>query len=364
MTNATLDLGTEVSLAQAAKLIVSCPNIRVMLEGEMGIGKTALRDTIAEMVPHAICPPPIDAPNMNLGDDAMPVVDREQMVTRYAPNSRFRIQEAIRENRPVLLMIDELSKASAPVRNALHSLFENRPRLGDLYLPEGSMICATGNTSAEGLGDTLQAHTLNRMTRLKIRKPTAEEWLAWARGKIHPALCAWVDQNPECMASYKDEGQADNPYINNPRKVMAGAFVTGRSLERASHVLWGRDQIFADDSQLLIASLAGTVGESAARGIEAFIQYSDQLPSWEAIISDPKRTQVPVDPGACAVLVYGAPFKVTKDTMTPFMEYVQRLDPQWQAVFCISMAKDRVKQSIAFGCKAFANWVSKNEDIL
>jgi hypothetical protein len=61
--------------------------------------------------------------------------------------------------------------------------------------------------------------------------------------------------------------------------------------------------------------------------------------------------------------VYGAIAKVDKTTIAPFMEYLERFESEWQAVFCVNIARSN-KQSIAFGAKAFSDWVSRNEDLL
>jgi hypothetical protein len=53
-----------------------------------------------------------------------------------------------------------------------------------------------------------------------------------------------------------------------------------------------------------------------------------------------------------------------KASITPFMEYLERFDAEWQAVFAINIAKTPSKQAIAFSCKAFADWVAKNQDLL
>ena len=67
----------------------------------------------------------------------------------------------------------------------------------------------------------------------------------------------------------------------------------------------------------------GVVGEAASRDIQAFIAYSDQLPSKSAIIADPKNAKVPDQPGACAVVVYGLITAAEKDTFSAFMEYIK-----------------------------------------
>ena len=73
---------------------------------------------------------------------------------------------------------------------------------------------------------------------------------------------------------------------------------------------------------------------------------------------------IPDSMGACAVLVFGAITKISKDTIAPFMQYLERFEPEWQACFAINVAKSPTKQSIAFSSTAFADWVAKNEDLL
>jgi hypothetical protein len=110
--------------------------------------------------------------------------------------------------------------------------------------------------------------------------------------------------------------------------------------------------------------MSGAVGEAASRDIQAYVEYQDQLPTWESIIKNPKTADVPNSAGACAVLIFGAIAKISKDTMTPFMNYLERFEPEWQACFAINVAKSPTKQSIAFSSSAFADWVTKNEDLL
>jgi hypothetical protein len=98
--------------------------------------------------------------------------------------------------------------------------------------------------------------------------------------------------------------------------------------------------------------------------MQAFVDYQDQLPSWDSIIEDPDKALVPTSAGACAVLVFGAISKVDKQSINPFMDYMKRFEAEWQACFAINIAKNPTKQAVAFASPAFAKWVSANEDIL
>jgi hypothetical protein len=195
---------------------------------------------------------------------------------------------------------------------------------------------------------------------VEVAKPTADEWIEWGMNNdIAPEVLAWVKQYPQVMKSYTDAGEADNLYIYNPKKPQA-AFVSPRSLETASDIVKSRE---ANDADSIIAALTGAIGEDGARDLQAYIQYADQLPTWESIIKDPKNAAVPTSPGACAVVVFGGITRVEKDTLSKFIEYLEQFEPEWQSVFAINLAKSS-KQALAFGNQKFADWLAKNQDLL
>ena len=353
---AEINFGKSVTLKQAATLIRTNPTTRFLLQGEPGIGKSSLLEGIAEALGYEYAY--IDVPNMDLGDIAMPVIDHDTKTTRYYPNARFKLHE----DKPIVIMLDEFTKGADPVKNMLHPMLEKaNPRCGDVALHKECIVFLTGNQSSDGVGDALKAHSRNRLVVVTVSKPDAEQWIEWAISKgIAPEVIAWVSRFPHALASYMDAGQGDNPYIFNPRKPQS-AFVTPRSLETASNIVSTRKQ---NDPDAVIAALTGAIGESAARDMQAYIEFADQLPTWEATVKDPRGASVPTSPGACSIVVFGAISRVDKQTITPFMEYLERFDAEWQAVFAINIAKSQSKQNIAFSCKAFSDWVAKNQDLL
>jgi hypothetical protein len=352
-----INFGKTVSLKQAAAIIAATPKNRYMLRGEPGIGKSSIMTALKEKFPrHHLAY--MDVPNMDLGDIAMPVIDRDSKTTRYYPNSRFMFHTG----EPVIVMLDEFSKGAAPVINMLHPLLEaHNPRLGDIPVHPDSIIFMTGNLATDGVGDSLKAHTLNRISPIQIAKPSFDDWAEWAMNNdIEAEILAFGKQFPQIFASYTDASQKENPYIYNPLRATT-AYVSPRSLERASNIVKIRHQL---DSDSVIAALSGTIGEAAARDFQAYLEFSDQLPTWESTIKDPLRALVPTSAGACAIVVFGAISKVDKTTIEPFMQYIERFEPEWQAAFAINIAKSKTKQRVAFGCKAFSTWVAKNEDLL
>lgn len=354
----TLNFGTTVSLAEAAALIGACPDVRFFLEGEPGIGKSSIMGTLRQTLGEGYAYAYFDCAQKDLGDIAMPAVNHVDKITEYYPNAVLQLQTG----KPVVIMLDEFTKAPAPVQNMLHPLLEeHNPRLGDLGLPEGSIVILTGNKASDGVGDLLKAHTMNRIVRINVRKPHAEEWLQWAvANDIDPVVMAWVDRFPHAMASYLDGEQDSNPYIFNPRK-MQGAFVSPRSLSRVSRVLKRREHLSAN---ALLAAMIGTIGEAGARDLHAFVEYQDQLPSWDEVIKNPRSARLPDSPGACAVMVFGGVARIDRESINPFMEYIERMEAEWQAAFAINVSKNKEKNHIAFTSTKFRDYCLKNVDIL
>ncbi len=92
-----------LSLNQAANLIrhVGSSNT-IILRGRPGIGKSSILTMLAKDLPdYQMCY--IDVANLDLGDLGMPVIDKEAMITNYAPNARFGIGRG--QTRPVCLML-------------------------------------------------------------------------------------------------------------------------------------------------------------------------------------------------------------------------------------------------------------------
>ena len=137
-----------INLKQAATLIrnVGTTNT-ILLRGQPGVGKSSILATLGKELPdYHVCY--IDCANLDLGDLAMPVIDRENMTTSYAPNVRFGVGK--NQTRPVILMLDELGKASRPVMNMLlPTILEQR--VGDVQYRTGSIILATTNLDTDGV---------------------------------------------------------------------------------------------------------------------------------------------------------------------------------------------------------------------
>lgn len=353
---AEVTLGTAVSLAEATDMVeYAGENVSFIFKGEMGIGKSAILNTLSERLGDAYRYVYAETQTFDVGDiTGCPFTEliNGVKVTRFAPN----ILTGVHSDKPIFFMADEVGKSMRPVQNSLLRLFQSK-KIGEYSLPKGSRVLGTTNLTIEGLGDYVQKHAENRVSMVEIRKPTAAEWIVWAmKNHIHPIVIAWVKKFPHCLASFRDgEG---NPYIQYPSKT-EGAVVTPRSLENASHIMWVRDKL---TDNAAAAGVRGCVGLAAAADLMTYAQTFDRIPSWEITIANPSTCLVPSaqDFAANYVTVFSGISLVTKETMTPFMTYLKRLPKEYQGVFALNIQASP-KRGVALANRAFIVWATENE---
>lgn len=352
----TINFGQTLSFNECVDLIALCPEIKVHVEGEPGIGKSSMPAHIAKKagIDQFVY---IDATQYSTGDGAMPAINHDTRTSTFYINERF----GFHTSKPVVIMVDEMSKASQSVQNELHTLLEENPRFYGVPLPEGSIVCSSGNMSTDGVGDKTKDHTINRRTGVRMRKPTAEEWVHnyAVNAGVDGSLIAWSLATPQAFASYMDAGQEDNHLIFNPRRP-GRPFFSPRSGVKASHIVKRRREI---GENAMTCALRGTVGEQAAMDMSAYISFQNELPAWREIIENPRSAHVPNSAGASSVLIFGAVQRVEADNIDAFMTYLDRFDTNWQATFCLTLAKS-AKQKVGFRNQSYTKWLADNQDLL
>lgn len=351
-----LNLRKSITLAELALAIETYgpQGVVILARGEPGVGKSSVLWTLAEKFQSTHVAAYIDAGSMDLGDVTIPFPDWERKCVTYLPNSIFKTHEDL----PVIVMLDEITKALPPVKHMLAPLMNGEQRLGDRKLKPGSFVFATGNMTSDGVGDAMQGHLQNRCVEVRVRKPNAEEWLAWAINHgIAPEVCVWVERYPHSMASYMDGGQEGNPYIYFPGK-SKGAFFSPRSAERASIIVKDRAVVGYD---LSVALLAGAIGESAARDMSAYITVADKLESYQRILAQPKTCKLPADePVALCIQTYTLVERVQKDELSVLMDYVTRLPEEMQGLFFKQLVSVKAKNPWVITNSKFITWARKN----
>lgn len=342
-----------LNLDQIANMIkVNGHKRTVLVQGHMGTGKSSLLKVLAKELPNHV-PFYFDATTKDLGDIMIPKLKEAegQDYVRFATNEELGLHL---HNQPTILMVDEYGKANPAVKTALLCLMLER-KVGSYKLHPESIVFATTNLGAEGVGDLIPPHGRNRVTIVTSRKPSHMEWIEWGiNNGIDHALLGWVKDNPQLMHSFEDVARPeDNPYIYHPRAQQA-AFVTPRSLEAASDWLKTREYM---DPQSVTAALIGTIGDRAAMDLMAFVSLADDLPSLESIKKTPETAPVPTSAAAVCMVVYRTLASIEADWIDSWMTYMLRLDKEAQALFANGVRAPRyAKQGLVMTNRKFTEW--------
>ena len=345
---------------QTLGLISSVGHLRTtLIEGDTGCGKSAfLNDLAARFPTHTMCY--ADCTTKDVGDFLVPKIATigDSDVVHFAVNEEL----GVHLGTPVVIMIDELGKANKSVKNALLRLMLER-KIGTHTLHPDSIVFATTNLGAEGLGDSLPAHARNRICTVRMRKPTNIEWLesfAIPNG-LDVSVMGWVQDNPQLFDSFTDvPNPADNPYIYHPQS-MEAAFVTPRSLHAASDIL---QQCSALDSYTVEAALVGTIGARGAHDLMAFVTLAADLPTQAVIHAKPDTAPVPTSTAAQCMVVFRALSSITYEHIDAWMVYLRRLPTEMQAMFVNgARSKNYAKRDVVFRSKQFMQWANDNTDL-
>ena len=342
-----------LSASQVVSLVAAIGDKRtVIVEGENGIGKTALFHALRKLPKFAdhIAVQPIDCTQLSDGSVWMPDLDRENGVSRELPNERFGVsafnQLGVNNSKPILVGLDEIAKAPQFIKNVLAPIIYER-RVGNLSMPEGSVVVCFTNLSIEGLGDSIQAHLRNRLVFVKMRKPSCDEWVKWATDNgINPMVIAFVNNEPRVMQSFLEyekggmfEGKdlsKDNGFIFNP-KSMQLAYATPRSLVAASDILDAGLGVLDDDT--LEAALVGTVGATTAQALSSFIRFGREICEYSRVIKSPDTAPLSDNPTAQLIQVFQFVTRVADRTEAEaIVKYVWRMRAEMQSIFCNTVA--------------------------
>jgi len=361
-TTMTAERMYEQSIDEIVESILANPKGTTLVQGHMGSGKSSILKILAEKLPtHVPCY--FDGTTKDLGDLYIPKIldagDDAQYV-RFVPNEEF----GLHHGKPVILMFDEYGKMNPSVKAATMETMLNH-KVGNKKLPEGSIVFATTNLAGEGVGDLLMPHHRNRITVVRMAKPTAQLWIenfAYNNG-IHPAMIMWVaEEGEKLFQSYEDVEKPDdeiggNPYIFHP-KCQRPAFVTPRSLELASNWLWAKDKISGNALQ---SNLIGTIGARGGSDLRTFIELVDQLPKHEEIKTNPANAKIPESSSGIMMVVHRALSTMSKEFIDPWMTYLNRLDAEAQGFFAMQVRNPKYsKQGIVMTNKKFTDWCIAN----
>lgn len=361
-----------VTIGELRKMIpIICKDLTMVIQSEPGCGKTSLLSMIAMDNGDKWQEPSdgydiegdkydyiyVDCPVKDMSDIGMTIPNHMTKQLEYYVSSLFNLKSS----KPKVILLDEFMKSPKLLQVVFTRLMLER-MVGDEPLPRGSLIFATSNNASDGVGDTMLAHAGNRICRVEMSKPTPNEWLHWAsEHNISRVVRAWVALFPRCLASYRQGNQDDNPYIFKP-SMTSLSFCSPRSLAKCDVIVQNRDLL---GENATMVALAGTIGESAAADMSAFLSLERNLVDVKDILKDPEGIKVPDEISAQLMIMFQAIDTVAdQDELTKFMKFVERVkNAEIQAVFFTMMMRNSRTVKLARNNAKIAEWAKNNHDL-
>jgi hypothetical protein len=177
-------------------------------------------------------------------------------------------------NKPVILFLDEVDRATMEVRQGIFELCDSRKIAGYTLHPDTLIFAAVngGEHGAQYQVGEMDPAELDRYTVFDV-EPTVEDWLTWAKDEVCDEIWNFINQNHQHLEHREDY---------EPNKV----YPSRRSWERLSKTLNGLDKI--EHSPTLYHLSTAFVGFEAAIALNDFIKNYERQVTVEDILDDGK----------------------------------------------------------------------------
>jgi len=353
-----INFSLSVSIEEAKTAIKTVgKQITPIIVGQPGIGKSSILKMLEqEMGTDEYDFIYVDCPVKDMMDVAASIPNHETKSLEYYVSSLFKLGNGKKK----VIMLDEFMKAPKLLQIIFTRMILERT-VGDEPLPEGSIVFATSNNASDGVGDAMLGHVGNRVCKIHMRNPSADEFNVWASANgIARPIRAWAAMNPRAFYSYTDGGQEDNPFIFKPSNT-AQQCVTPRSLAKSSPIVMNRDAL---GEHLMMAMLAGTIGEAAAKSMAAFIALEHKVVMFKDVVKSPTTVKVPEDVSAQVMMLFEAVDCIeTQDDLNKYMQFVNRIpSSEVQSIFFTMIM--RAKSRIARHNQEIVKWASENHMLM
>jgi len=177
-------------------------------------------------------------------------------------------------NKPVILFLDEVDRATMEVRQGIFELCDSRKIAGYTLHPDTLIFAAVngGEHGAQYQVGEMDPAELDRYTVFDL-EPSIEDWLSWAKGKVQTEIWDFINQNHQHLEHKEDF---------EPNKV----YPSRRSWERLSKTLDGVGEI--EYGTTLYHLTTSFVGFEAAVAFNDFMKNYERQVTVDNIINEGK----------------------------------------------------------------------------
>jgi len=305
----------------------------ILLEGSPGLGKTQIAEQAAESL--KIDFKVIHAPLLQPEDYGFPVISKDRDNVEFiVSKSKFPVEGSDCPDKGIFL-IDELPQADHSAQKILANLLQAREIHGQ-KLKKDWVIITTGNRTVDRAGaNRLLSHLGDRLTKINL-DVSLDDWTDWALNhNIKTEVIAFIRFRPELLSSF-DPQLEKNP---TPRAWSEGVSAALGAINPKHEF-----EVFKGD-----------VGEGPAAEFCAFLKVFRKLPNPDAILLDPKGSEVPSEPATLYALCGALAHKATGDNFGRIMIYIHRLPPEFSVLFVRDVMK---RKPDIQNTKDFIKWAS------
>lgn len=290
----------------------------VYIKGAPGIGKTSAVRQFADMT---------GMPLIHIHAPLVDLLDIKGVISTAGDSAKFLPLNIWPKSTdaPVVILIDELAQAVAAIQNAFSQLLIDH-QMGDIKLPAGSMVIATGNRREDKAAThNMPSHVINRLLHISLDY-SVDDFVAWAAvNELVGEVISFIKYRPNLLHTF-DAKDAQRTYASP------------RSWEYASDLLKAMSDLHDESSLLEI--LSGVVGEGEASEFVAYRGLYHSLQDPREVLRDPKKASVPKKESEMYAISTSIALIVDRDTRENFYIYLDRLPIEF-AVMSLKTAKAR-----------------------
>lgn len=283
----------------------------VMITGAPGVGKTdiiksASADANADcIVMHPVVSDPTDFKGLPWVSDGH---------ARFMPFGELEL--LINADKPTVCFMDDFGQASNGVQAAAMQLILGRQINNHKISDHVVFMAATNRRGDRAAVSGILEPLKSRFVTIVELAPDLNDWISWALAAgIKPQVIAYLRLRPEHLSDFKPTSDLVNS--PSPRTWSSLSKLVDLDLPKS----------------LRLKAYAGAIGEPTAVEFASFENVWQSMVSPDVVLSNPKAAPIPSEPSALYALATALAMRVTKDSMSRYVVYIERLIGDGKAEF-------------------------------